>query len=378
MNSSDRIQQVLSLLACLLIVSSLALVRQGEWLGHEFKPKAESRQAVNNDTVRTLADGTVVVSTSPLAADISGYGGKVPLEISIKDGVVVGVKALPNDETKDFFDEAATLLTRWKGKRVSEAASMQVDGVSGATFSSKAIIGNMQRGLRYAQTNPAIAGANKATDATRPTGSSTMGGALSAFDGSAKSLAGLLVVLMAAVLPLFVKNRKYHLFQLILNVIVLGFWCGMFLSYTALIGYAAHGMDVVAQIVPLVMLVTAFIYPLFGKKSYYCTHVCPFGSLQQVAGKCVKRKWRIGQKTLQRLDKFRQVLWAALMLCIWGGVWSEWTDFEPFSAFIFQSASWVTIAIAAAFVALSFVVTRPYCRFVCPMGTLLRLSQTSK
>lgn len=31
------------------------------------------------------------------------------------------------------------------------------------------------------------------------------------------------------------------------------------------------------------------------------------------------------------------------MICIWGGVWNEWTDFEPFSAFIFHSASWIEI-----------------------------------
>jgi len=135
---------------------------------------------------------------------------------------------------------------------------------------------------------------------------------------------------------------------------------------------------VLALLVPCIMLITAFVYPLFGKKTYYCTHVCPFGSLQQVAGKCLKYKVKMGRQTLKRLDLFRQVLWALLMLCIWGGVWSDWTDYEPFSAFIFQSASWVVIVLAAVFVLLSLVVTRPYCRFVCPMGTLLKLSQTSK
>lgn len=55
----------------------------------------------------------------------------------------------------------------------------------------------------------------------------------------------------------------------------------------------------------------------------------------------------------------------------------EWTDFEPFSAFIFHSASWIVIVIALLFIAISFIITRPYCRFVCPMGTLLKFAQTS-
>ena len=357
MKTTSKLQQVCSLLVCLMLLSSLAIVKYGEWMGHELKPKVETAKSVANDTLRTLADGSMVINTSALASDIQGYAGKVPLEISVKDGKVVNIKALDNAETPDFFEQASALLSKWNGKTVDEALATKVDAVSGATFSSKAIIGNVQRGLQYAQ--------------SQQTETSVSG--LGAFDVSAKNIIGLIVVLMAAILPLFIKNRKYHLCQLVLNVVVLGFWCGAFLSYTSLIGYMAHGVNVLAVIIPVIMLVTAFVYPLFGKKAYYCTHVCPFGSLQQVAGKCVKYKVRISPKTLHRLDLFRQILWAVLMLCIWSGVWADWTDYEPFSAFIFQSASWVVIALAAVFVLLSLVVTRPYCRFVCPVGSLLKV-----
>ena len=363
MKIMNKIHQVCSLLVCLLLLSSLAIVKQGEWMGHELKHKAEAAKSVANDTLRTLPDGSTVINTTGLASDISGYGGKVPLEITVKDGKVMNVKALDNAETPDFFEQASDLLTRWNGKTIEEAMQTKVDAVSGATFSSNAIIGNMQRGLQYAQGQQTLASEDNAA---------------SNFDCSAKNIAGLAVVLMAAILPLFIKNRKYHLCQLVLNVVVLGFWCGAFLSYTSLLGYMAHGINVLAVIIPVIMLITAFVYPLFGKKTYYCTHVCPFGSLQQVAGKCVKYKVKMSQKTIRRLDIFRKVLWALLMLCIWGGVWSEWTDYEPFSAFIFQSASWVVIVLAMVFVLLSFIVTRPYCRFVCPMGTLFKLSQASK
>ena len=359
MKITSKIQQVCSLLVCLLLLSSLAIVKHGEWMGHELKPNTETAKSVDNDTLRTLPDGSIVIYTKALGADIQGYAGKVPLEITLKDGKVQNVKALDNAETPDFFEQASALLARWNGKTLEEAQAMKVDAVSGATFSSNAIIGNMQRGLQYALGLQALTSGK----------GSTAGG----FDCSAKNIVGLVVVLMAAILPLFVKNRKYHLCQLMLNIVVLGFWCGAFLSYTSLLGYIAHGINVLAVIIPVVMLLTAFIYPLFGKKAYYCTHVCPFGSLQQVAGKCVKYKVRMSPRTLRRLDLFRQILWAVLMLCIWSGVWADWSDYEPFSAFIFQSASWVVIALAAIFVLLSLIVTRPYCRFVCPMGSLLKV-----
>lgn len=359
MKAKKKIRQICCFLFGLLIVSSLAIVRQGSLMGYDFKTEQKKEKVAENDTLQTLPDGSIVVNTSFLAADIVGYAGKVPLEITIKDDIVKDVRALPNDESEGFFDEAATLLPLWKGKTVEEAAALKVDAVSGATYSSNAIIGNVRRGLAYAKSAQ-----EKASDFE--------------FDCSVKNIIGILVVLMAAILPLFVRNRTYHNCLLVLNVVVLGFWCGAFLSYTSLIGYMSNGMNVLVAAVPFVMLVTAFLYPLFGRKSYYCANVCPFGSLQQVVGSCVKYKIKMSPILLHRLDVFRKFLWVVLMVLIWGGVWSDWVDYEPFAAFIFQSASWGVIAIAALFVVLSAVVTRPYCRFVCPMGTLFKITQGSR
>ena len=306
-----------------------------------------------------LEDGSVRLNTTELGKDIIGYGGTVPLEIILEDGRVKSIKALENSETPDFFKEASALLTKWNGRTVVEAQKLKVDAVSGATFSSKAIIGNVQRGLQYAEKNP------------------IQDSIWADLDFSSKAIAGLIVVLLAAIVPLFVKDRRYRISQQILNVIVLGFWCGSFLNYTSIVSYMSNGMNVLTLIVPVIMLITAFVYPLFGKKSYYCTHVCPFGSLQELVGKCVGYKIKMKPKTAKRLDMFRQLLWAVLMLCLWTGVWFNWIDYEPFSAFVFQSASWVVIVIAVVFVALSTVIVRPYCRFVCPTGSLFKYSQQS-
>ena len=376
----DKIKQLCSLVTVLLILSSLAIVKTGEWIGHSIEASptdstasTATATATADSIIYTMADGTLVVNTQTIGGAITGFAGKVPLEISFKNGKITGVKALKNEETKEFFDMASAILKSWNGKTIDEALTLKVDAVSGATYSSKAIIGNMREGLLYAKSSPSIySTGNTENNTTSNTNS------FSDFELSEKDIAGLAVVLLAALLPLFVKNRKYHIFQLTLNVIVLGFWCGEFISYTSLIGYMAHGINIQVAIIPTIMLITAFVYPIFGKKTYYCTHVCPFGSLQQLAGACNKHKAKIKPTTLHQLDILRQVIWAILMLCIWTGVWSQWTDYEPFSAFIFQSASEVAVTMASVFFLLSFVITRPYCRFVCPMGTLLKISQSSK
>jgi membrane bound regulatory protein len=181
---------------------------------------------------------------------------------------------------------------------------------------------------------------------------------------------------MAAIIPLFVKNKRYRIFQLLLNFVVLGLWGGTFISWSVLVGFMSGGMNVWISLIPIIMLITAFIYPLFGKKNYYCTHVCPLGSVQELAGMTNHNKLKMSKQTVQYLEHFRKLLFWVLMILMLAGVWSQWMDYELFVAFIFKSAAWVIILIAVVFILLSFFVPRPYCRFVCPMGSLLKLPTT--
>lgn len=349
------------LVTCLLVMLAVAINRDGKYFGKDLKAeKANKTQYEQTDTMRILDDGTVVVNTSILGKDIIGYGGQVPLDIYIKDGKVSNVKALENSETPDFFSEAAQILNKWNGKTTEEALALKVDAVSGATLSSRAIMQNMKAGLLYAQKN-----AEKTSF-------------LDKLDLSAKSLIGLIVVVMAAVIPLFTHNRHYRIVQLLLNVVVLGFWCGTFISYSLMVNYLANGINLWTQLIPAVMLITAFIYPLFGRKNYYCTHICPYGSIQELAGKTNRKKLKMSRRTVKLLEIFRQILWFALMLLMLAGVLFEWMDYEIFTAFIFESASVVVITLAVVFVLLSVFIPRPYCRFVCPTGTLFKYSQNIK
>ncbi|MBP5361059.1 MAG: 4Fe-4S binding protein [Bacteroidaceae bacterium] len=347
------VKQLLCLAACILMVAGAALRRNAAATSAEAAPVA----------------GTV--NTSSLGA-VAGYAGPVPLQIYVSNGVVDSVIALPNVETPDFFSRAAELLHRWDGLTVEEAARLHVDAVSGATYTSMAIIDNMQRGMKELGAN----NQQKIEEGDKNTG---IGQASAANDQWLKYIAGLIVALMAAFIPLFWKNRVYRVVQQLLNVAVLGFWCGACLSYSSLLGLFNVQWSMLnvpwPTVLLLVLLIVAIVWPLFGRKSHYCNHVCPFGSLQELCGRCMPYKLRLSSRTVKSLNLFRRILWALLMLCLWTGVWFEWVDYEPFSAFIVQSASAAILIIAAFFVILSLFVSRPYCRFVCPLGTLLKISQ---
>lgn len=101
-----------------------------------------------------LSDGTYVVNTTTLAKDVKGFRGNTPLNIYIKGGKVVKIEPLANHETPNFFNKVKMgLLKKWYGMKTSKAASANVDGVTGATFSSKAVKENVKRGVKYYQTH---------------------------------------------------------------------------------------------------------------------------------------------------------------------------------------------------------------------------------
>lgn len=371
--NKNFIPTLLSLVVVVLILSAAAIVRDGRIFGIDLRHAHTTPDAValGNDTMSVHPDGTIVVNTRLLAKDVQGYGGPVPLRIYVsKSGVVDSIVAEPNAETPDFFNHASAILAQWHGKTIDEAMAEEVDAVTGATFSSRAIIANVQRGLAYAKQHAALGNAPDATGSVDVSGSSVSSGGF-----TLGGIVALIVVLMGAVVPLFVKNRRWHYVQLVLNVIVLGLWTGTFVSYTLLMRLFSGGINlaILATLAaPLLMVVVAMLYPLAGRPGHYCAHMCPFGSAQELAGKLIRRKPRISPRLNRALNMFRNVLWGVLMVLMLTATWTAWMDYELFTAFLYSSASVWVIVFAVLFLVLSVWVPRPYCRFVCPTGSLLR------
>lgn len=101
----------------------------------------------------TKKKGATIVNTTTIMKKVKGLNGPTPVKIYIVKGKVDKVETLANQETPGFFERAVEVLNVFKGKTVDEAATMKVDAVSGATYSSEALIQNVQGGLKYYQQN---------------------------------------------------------------------------------------------------------------------------------------------------------------------------------------------------------------------------------
>ena len=102
------------------------------------------------DDTMTKENGMTVINTTTLGKDVQGFLGTTPLKIYIQKNKVVKIEAMKNQETPKYFLKVKKhLLDKWNGMKVKDAKKMKVDAVTGATYSSKAVIENVQLGLDY-------------------------------------------------------------------------------------------------------------------------------------------------------------------------------------------------------------------------------------
>lgn len=191
---------------------------------------------------------------------------------------------------------------------------------------------------------------------------------------------GTMLVALAGLLIAFtrLKGKRWLRigFQVIL-VVYLGLINADMLSQALLIGWAQNG--VAWSVAPGLVFLTAaaLIAPIFTGRQVYCTHLCPYGAVQDWLSR--RLPWQAGVKGwLDRVLRSLPIVLLAWVLLVAMGHWPfSLVGIEPFDAFVFRIAGWVTIAIAVVGLIASLFVTRAYCRYGCPTGAMLKFLRFS-
>ena len=106
------------------------------------------------DNTMTKEDGKYVIDTTELGKDVEGYQGTTPLKVYIKKDKVEKIEFLKSTETPKYYAKVKkALLEKWNGLKVKDAKAQQVDAVTGATYSSEAVIENVRLALDYYQSH---------------------------------------------------------------------------------------------------------------------------------------------------------------------------------------------------------------------------------
>ena len=76
------------------------------------------------------------------------------------------------------------------------------------------------------------------------------------------------------------------------------------------------------------------------------------------------------------MSRIRITVFAIIMLLLWTAFWDiQVLNYEPFSAFMVNSAAPIVMVLACVFVVASCLVPNVWCKCLCPMGQLLNLSE---
>lgn len=371
--------------ALLLVLIVVAIgVRGGSLLGFDlsFDPKEETPIAKFNEvdvknlfpdftkieevqqSVYRVYDGEKVLGTllnsSPKADSIVGYVNSTPLLVALDaQNMIIGVHLLPNRESPDFIAKIVDngLLERWKGTPLITFSSLDVDGVSGATYSSQAIIKNVQIAVN----------AYASSDARQQE-------KIDLFDVIKWSCA--VAMLIASLLLFFMPARlkKFRNYILLFNLLVLGFWVGDTLSINSIYNWIIGGVQLSTRWFIVLVLVISILIPLFTQKAFYCSCLCPYGAAQELTHKLNRKyKLELPLRIRRKLPLLRECIFGILVFLLCVGVVFDLTNIEPFSVFMFQTASVPVIILALSFIVLSFFIPKPWCRYFCPTGQFLEI-----
>lgn len=102
------------------------------------------------EVMKKEKDGTYIVNTTTLAQDVEGYNGPTPLEVYIKKNKIEKVLLLKSMETPKYNARIKKeMLPHYEGIKLVKGKSVEVDGLTGATFTSDAVKENVRRAIEY-------------------------------------------------------------------------------------------------------------------------------------------------------------------------------------------------------------------------------------
>jgi NAD-dependent dihydropyrimidine dehydrogenase PreA subunit len=124
-------------------------------------------------------------------------------------------------------------------------------------------------------------------------------------------------------------------------------------------------VSIATALAPGILIISVIIIVTFLLGRLFCGQVCPVGAVQESASRLTRRKIAVGPPVLPEAVRFGVLVLALVS----GGSYAYLISFTGISSF-FELTLSVGFFAFLVVIALSVVVYRPLCRFLCPFGAV--------
>lgn len=183
---------------------------------------------------------------------------------------------------------------------------------------------------------------------------------------------------LASYLGLRKRTRTGIFFLMLFSLLYFGFWrkgCVCPVGATQNIALVLFDPLYKIPIAVVAFFTIPLLFALFFGRTF-CAAVCPLGALQDVF---LLRPTRLPSWLSQSLGMIPYIYLGFIILGVATGSGFFICRYDPFVSFFRRSGSLNRLIYSTAFLLAGVFIGRPYCRFLCPYGVLLRwMSRFSK
>ncbi len=303
--------------------------------------------------------------TRDFAPHVTGYAGPISMAVMVDEhGALQDARVVEWRETPAYVTPVPKWMESLRGRPIlKEGGLRDVDGVSGATMTSRAVIRTLEisgREFRNVLEGKGIQSRS----------------AWIAENGRPDRHA--LMLLAAVAVALALRRRPHRLTRriaLIAVVAVFGLWGNIQYSIEQVLSALSLGQwPPLSLALPFLLLLgVPLLVAMVG--NIYCGYLCPFGAAQELLG-----DWR--PASFARFDPgaagswarfVKYVLLAGFVVALALDPGRAWSNGDPLVRFFSGDLRSAAFRLGGAAIALSFFYPRFWCRTLCPAGAFLSL-----
>ncbi len=305
-----------------------------------------------------------IFSSADLAPNVQGFGGKINIAIRTDaEGNLLEFHIIRSNETPSYLDMLTNWLPSLKDHALfSPQPFANVDAVTGATISSKAVLESLaQSGSAFATQILGQTAQQRTTVAARWLPDSQG--------------AYLIVVLVLTLIVIYRGSFRTRLFVLGFNVLLGGIFLNAQFSTEQIASLLSLAIPLTVPTGVFILTIGAPLLAIvFG--NIYCGYLCPFGALQEFIGYVLPARFRpiLSREQMQKGRFVKFVVLFVLVATFFLSRNHNTLAIDPLiRVFSFRHFDELLLVIVAVALIGSFFYSRFWCRYLCPAGAFLSL-----